>query len=118
LRALLALVFALNAAAPPPVAADIYPRLQIVGVRQHADVRVRLTVERDERNRALAWAWDSANFSGSSARSIERADAPRTYTIWLKALLPGEYTFTVVLSRTDGERRLVEHFSVIGDTEP
>ena len=90
-------VWALHGA--QPLSVDLYPRQQIAA--SSATVRVRFIVERDAHNRVLAWAWESTDFSGASQRQLDGVESPRVFTTWLKALPPGDYTFTAVLVRND-----------------
>jgi hypothetical protein len=77
---------------------DVYPRF----TGAPAAVRVRATVARDDKNRALVIVADSGNYYRSSLIHLDGADAATVNEMMLKNMPAGRYAVTVVLTDTDG----------------
>lgn len=100
---LLAIVLGANVAAPISLA--VTPRVGFAPM----EVRVRLTIEPDERNRQFCLSLDS-NSPGApsypgSCLSLEGARAAKTREIWYHGLPPGDYVLSAAVALNDGSIR-------------
>ncbi len=99
---LLVLAALLAAAAAPPVALQVRPRI----LAARGDVRVEARVERHADNRILSIAWVSdRGTAGSTQRQLEGADGAVLHTLDLPAQPPGNYFFTATVVGKDGKSR-------------
>ena len=115
-RALISIlaVFAMTGAARPdvsgnvPLAMTITPHLSFAP----ADLRVRLEVTPNARNRLLLVVAESDGFYRSSEMPLDADDAPRSFTIQFRGLPPGEYSVSSEVKDADGERCAFVHQEV------
>jgi len=121
-RALISIlaVFAMTGAARPdvsgnvPLAMTLAPHLSFAP----ADLRVRLDVTPNARNRSLLVVAESVEFYRSSEMPLDAEDAPRSITIQSRGLPPGEYSVSSEVRDADGGRRAFVHqeMSVLAGT--
>jgi len=104
-------VFAMTGAARPdvsgnvPLAMTIAPHLSFAP----ADLRVRLDVTPNARNRSLLVVADSDEFYRSSEVPLDAEDAPRSFTIQFRGLPPGAYLISSEVKDADGGRCAFVH---------
>jgi hypothetical protein len=88
-----------------PLAMTIAPHLSFAP----ADLRVRLDVTPNVRNRSLLLVAESDEFYRSSEMPLDAADAPRSFTIQFRGLPPGAYSVSSEVKDADGERCAFVH---------
>jgi hypothetical protein len=74
-----------------------------------ADLRVRLDVTPNARNRSLLVVAESDEFYRSSELPLDAEDAPRSITIQFRGLPPGEYAVSSEAKDADGGRCAFVH---------
>jgi hypothetical protein len=112
-RALISILAVLGviAAAKPdlfgdvPLTMTVAPHLSFAP----ADLRVRLDVTPNARNRSLVVVAESDEFYRSSERPLDAEDAPRSFTIQFRGLPPGEYLVSSEVKDADGGRCAFVH---------
>ena len=74
-------VVGMNGKKAPPVVLDIYPRKSFAPLGKQSTLRIRLTVDRLDKNRAatLAWGSDLGN-EGSTFIQLDGDQSPAVYT--------------------------------------
>jgi hypothetical protein len=73
-------------------------------------VRVVVSVEPDDENRALVVEADSGTFFRSSEFTLEGSEAARTHRIDWRQLPAGEYRVAAYLRRSSGKRTFASYF--------
>lgn len=66
------------------------------------DVRVRVQVDRDDRNRGLLVGCEGETYARSSWVQLDGAEAPRTHTFFWQKLPGGNYVFFAQLYNSSG----------------
>jgi hypothetical protein len=100
--------------AKEPVSIRVNPT---VGVAP-ADLNIRISVEPDASNRALAIVADSDSFFRSSLVQLDGAHAPVTTMIQLHGLPGGEYAVSAVVMGANGQQRAMARaqINIVGAT--
>ena len=102
---------AVSSGAEAPVTLAVRPTVLFAG----RDVRTTVRTPRDPRNRELRIVVEAADYFKSSDVQLDGVDAPATHQFTWKELPSGAYRVEAILTRDDGERRIVtECFAVLG----
>ena len=97
--------------ADAPVTLAVRPNVVFAG----RDVRTTVRTPRDPRNRELRIIVDAPDYYASSDVQLDGDDAPATHQFTWKELPSGAYRVEAILTRADGERRIVTQcFAVLG----
>jgi hypothetical protein len=91
--------------APARAAARVVLRVTPSYAQAPATVRIEVTVEPDEQNRALLIGLDSGEYYRSSSIALEGADAARFYTVHYSSVPAGAYQVQVEVQTTRGGAR-------------
>jgi len=84
-------------------------------VTMQGSARLKALVARDERNRLLIWEVDGPGYYRASYIELEGAAAPRTYSLLVQGLPPGDFEVRAIVKRNDLTDALdVTNLKVIG----
>ncbi|MBI4263469.1 MAG: hypothetical protein HY657_03755 [Acidobacteria bacterium] len=105
----LLVILACFLAATPPLGAEkaVVVRVSPLVAAAPATVRITVTVEPNERNRALVIESDSGDYYRSSQVQLEGDRSPRTHMLVFRGLPPGEHRVSAVVHGTNGFRSAV-----------
>ena len=90
---------ALLTLAPEPIRLTVAPRVGLAP----SDMHLKIIIERDPRNRALAIVVAGAHYEYTSVKPVDGDQSQRVWDLWLRDLPCGRYWVRVAIVRTDGE---------------
>ena len=80
--------------------------------------QIRVMVPRSERNRALRWEVDGADYFRSSTMDLNGAKAPVTFVFVVKNLPEGEVEIRAIVRRNDDSEAIVRRQIVVVRSVP
>jgi hypothetical protein len=80
--------------------------------------QIRVVVPRSERNRALRWEVDGADYFRSSTMDLDGAKAPATFVFVVRNLPEGEVEIRAIVRRNDESEAIVRRQIVVVKSAP
>lgn len=87
---------------PPPISIDILPKIALANPYKRQTFRIRIRIERDDRNRRYSFAGDCGSDAHSHQRDVEGSDAPITYTFTHELTVVQSCIFQACVHRIEG----------------